>query len=179
VTFSLLAALPRSRLAQLRRIARRYTRHGSQMRRTRMSPQRRGAYGDECSAVRVCPSIPASILADVPVTPHPIMPFTPGPGSWPAVATHTLSSSDLVSARPLSCYKSTRPSPDPQQSHSLQFVQMLQPGQDNLFGRLLNLARQKHLIQYGINLVEIKHQVQLAHVPEELIQNLDKKVDSL
>jgi hypothetical protein len=53
---------------------------------------------------------------------------------------------------------------------------MLQPRQHNLLTRLLNLPRQKHLIQYRIHLIKIKHQIQLTHVPKELIQHLHEEV---
>lgn len=53
---------------------------------------------------------------------------------------------------------------------------MLQPRQHHLFTRLLDLARQKHLVQDRIHLVKIEHQVQLAHVPKERIQHLDEEV---
>ena len=56
---------------------------------------------------------------------------------------------------------------------------MLQPRQYHLLTRLLNLPREKHLIQDGVDLVKIKHEVQLAHVPEELVQHLDEEVDGL
>jgi hypothetical protein len=56
---------------------------------------------------------------------------------------------------------------------------MLQPRQDRLLTRLLNLPRQKHLIQDSIHLIKVEHQVQLAHVPEERIKDLDEEVDGL
>ena len=76
---------------------------------------------------------------------------------------------------------------------------MLQPRQHNLLTRLLNLARQKHFIQYRIDLlppavspsspnttpvqtthlVEIKHEIQLADVAEEAVEHLDEEVDRL
>jgi hypothetical protein len=77
-----------------------------------------------------------------------------------------------------------------------QLVQMLQPRKNHLLAGLLDLARKKHLVQDRIdlirspasaastharrgakaNLVEIEHQVQLAHVAEELVQNLHEEV---
>ena len=54
---------------------------------------------------------------------------------------------------------------------------MLQPRQHNLLTRLLDLARQEHLVQNGIDLVEIEYQIQLAHIAEKLIQDFDEKVD--
>jgi len=56
---------------------------------------------------------------------------------------------------------------------------MLQPSQNNLLTRLLNLARKENLVEDGIDLVEIKHQVQLADVSKERVQHLDKEVDRL
>jgi hypothetical protein len=56
---------------------------------------------------------------------------------------------------------------------------MLQPGQNNLLARLLNLPGQKHLVKDGIDLVEIEHQVQFTDVAEKGIKHLDKEVNGL
>ena len=56
---------------------------------------------------------------------------------------------------------------------------MLQPRQNYLLTRLLNLPRQEHLIQYSVHLVKVEDEVQLAHVPEEGVQHLDEEVDGL
>lgn len=56
---------------------------------------------------------------------------------------------------------------------------MLQPSQDNLLARLLDLAGQKDLVEDGIDLVEVEDQVQLAHVAEEGVEHLDEEVDGL
>lgn len=56
---------------------------------------------------------------------------------------------------------------------------MLQPRQHYLLTRLLDLPCKEHLIQNCVNLVKIKDEVQLAHVPEELIQHLYEEVDRL
>ena len=78
---------------------------------------------------------------------------------------------------------------------------MLQPSQHNLLTRLLDLPRQKHLIQNRIDLVdcpspsalpsapnacpgptylvEIKHQIQLTNIPKETIQHLDEEMNGL
>lgn len=62
---------------------------------------------------------------------------------------------------------------------SLQLVQVLQPRQNNLLARLLNLARQEDLVQNSIHLVEVEDEIQLAHVAEEGIQHLDEEVYGL
>lgn len=54
---------------------------------------------------------------------------------------------------------------------------MLQPRQNNLLTRLLNLPRKEHLVQYGVHLVKVEDEVQLAHVAEEGVQHLDEEVD--
>jgi hypothetical protein len=56
---------------------------------------------------------------------------------------------------------------------------MLQPRQHNLLTRLLNLPRQENLIENGIHLVEVEHQIQLADVAEKGVEHLDKEVDRL
>lgn len=56
---------------------------------------------------------------------------------------------------------------------------MLQPCQHNLFARLLNLARQEDLVQDGVDLVEVEHEVELADVAEKGVEDLDEKVDGL
>lgn len=56
---------------------------------------------------------------------------------------------------------------------------MLQPRKHNLLTRLLNLPCKEHLIQNRIDLVEIKHQIQLANIAEELIQDFHKEMYSL
>jgi hypothetical protein len=87
-----------------------------------------------------------------------------------------------------------------------QLVEVCQSRQNNLFIRLLDLTSQEHLVEYCIhllsvsnppvsleplhstlpfskrgltNLVEIKHQIQLTHIPKEGIQDLDKEMYSL
>lgn len=44
---------------------------------------------------------------------------------------------------------------------------------------LPDLTRQEHLVHDGVNLVEVKHQIELAHIVEVLVQHLDKVVDRL
>jgi hypothetical protein len=83
----------------------------------------------------------------------------------------------------------------------LEFVQMLQPRQHDLFTRLFNLTRQEDFIKDSVNLcppksaihlslfialscsffvaaylVEVEHQIQFTHVPEELIQHFDEEM---
>ena len=54
---------------------------------------------------------------------------------------------------------------------------MFQPRQHDRLTRLLDLARQKHLVQDSVDLVEIEDEIQFAHVAEELVQHLDEEVD--
>ncbi len=56
---------------------------------------------------------------------------------------------------------------------------MLQPCQNNLLTRLLNLPREEHLIQDGVHLVKVEDEVELAHVAEEGVEHLDKEMDRL
>lgn len=53
---------------------------------------------------------------------------------------------------------------------------MLQSRQHNLLTRLLYLTSKKHLVKNSVHLVEIKHQVELAHIPEELVQHLNEEM---
>lgn len=48
-----------------------------------------------------------------------------------------------------------------------------------MLARLLDFAGQEDLVQYGIDLVEVKDQVELADVAEEGVQDLDEEVDGL
>jgi len=61
----------------------------------------------------------------------------------------------------------------------LQFIQVLQSCQHNLLACFFNLTGQEHLVKNCIDLVKVKDQVQLAHVAEESIQDLNKEVDRL
>jgi len=56
---------------------------------------------------------------------------------------------------------------------------MLQPCKHNLFTRLLNLARQKHLVKNRIDLVKVENKIKLADVSEKGIEDLDKEVNGL
>lgn len=56
---------------------------------------------------------------------------------------------------------------------------MFQPRQHDLLTRLFDLACQKDLIEDSVDLVEVEHEVQLAHVPEELVQHFDEEMDRL
>lgn len=60
---------------------------------------------------------------------------------------------------------------------SLQFVQMLQTGQDYLLARLLDFPSQEYLVKDGVYLVEVEYQIQFAHVPKERVQHLDKEMN--
>ena len=63
-----------------------------------------------------------------------------------------------------------------QHSSSLQFIQMLQPRQNNLFASLFDLPGQKHLIEYRIDLIPFKtppHGPRISHqAPNLPLQNL-------
>jgi hypothetical protein len=56
---------------------------------------------------------------------------------------------------------------------------MLQPREHNLLTRLFDLARQEHLVEDGIDLVEVEDKVKLADVSEKGIEDLDEEVNSL
>ena len=51
--------------------------------------------------------------------------------------------------------------------------------EDGLLGGLLHLARQEELVQDHVDLVEVEDEVELAHVAEELIEQLHEEVDRL
>lgn len=56
---------------------------------------------------------------------------------------------------------------------------MFQPRQHDLLTRLLNLARQKDLVEDGVDLVKVEDEVELADVAEEGVEHLDEEVDGL
>lgn len=56
---------------------------------------------------------------------------------------------------------------------------MLQSRQHDLLARLLNLTREKDLVEDGIDLVEVEDEVELADVAEEGVEHLDEEVDRL
>lgn len=56
---------------------------------------------------------------------------------------------------------------------------MFQPRQHNLLTRLLDLAGQKHLVENGVDLVKVEDEIELAHVAEEGVEDLDEEVDGL
>lgn len=60
-----------------------------------------------------------------------------------------------------------------------QFIQMLQPRQDDLLASLFNLAGKKDLVEDGVDLVKVEDEVELADVAEEGVEDLDKEVDGL
>lgn len=47
------------------------------------------------------------------------------------------------------------------------------------FACLLQLSSQHKLVQYKIHLVEIEHQVQLADIVEEVVQDFNEQMDAL
>ncbi len=56
---------------------------------------------------------------------------------------------------------------------------MLEPREHDLLARLLDLAGEKDLVEDGVDLVEVEDEVELAHVAEEGVQDLDEEVDGL
>ena len=56
---------------------------------------------------------------------------------------------------------------------------MLQPRQNYLLARLLDLAGQEDLVEDGVDLVKVENQVELADIAEEGVKNLDEEVDGL
>lgn len=56
---------------------------------------------------------------------------------------------------------------------------MFQPRQHHLLARLLNLARQKDLVEDGVHLVKVEDEIELADIAEEGIEHLDEEVDGL
>jgi len=55
----------------------------------------------------------------------------------------------------------------------------MHPLQDLLLTRLRNLPRQHELVQNVVNLVEVKHNVQLANVGEVRVEELHEEVNRL
>ena len=64
-------------------------------------------------------------------------------------------------------------------SRLLQLLQRMHPLQDLLLTRLRNLPRQHELVQNVVNLVEVKHNVQLANVGEVRVEELHEEVNRL
>lgn len=58
-------------------------------------------------------------------------------------------------------------------------LQLPQPVQHCQLAGFLQLASNNVLIQDGVHLVKVEHQIQLAHVAEKAIQHLHKQVDAL
>lgn len=56
---------------------------------------------------------------------------------------------------------------------------MLKSCQNNLFTRLLDLAREEDLIEYSVHLVKVEDQIQLTDIAKEGVKNLDKEMDCL
>lgn len=61
----------------------------------------------------------------------------------------------------------------------VQLIQMLQPRQHDLLARLLDLAGEEHLVEDGVDLVEVEDEIELADVAEEGVEHLDEEVDGL
>lgn len=62
---------------------------------------------------------------------------------------------------------------------SLELVQVLEAGEDDLLARLLDLAGEEDLVEDGVDLVEVEDEVELADVAEEGVEDLDEEVDGL
>lgn len=60
---------------------------------------------------------------------------------------------------------------------SFQFIQMFQPGQDDLFTSLLDLAGEKDLVEDGIDLVKVEDEIEFTDIAKELIEDLDEEMD--
>ena len=45
--------------------------------------------------------------------------------------------------------------------------------------RLLDLAREEHLVEHSAHLVEVEHEIQLAHILKVRVEDFDKQVDRL
>lgn len=58
-------------------------------------------------------------------------------------------------------------------------VQVLEPREHDLLASLLDLAGEEDLVEDGVDLVEVEYEVELAHVAEEGVQDLDEEVDGL
>jgi len=67
----------------------------------------------------------------------------------------------------------------PSKTELLQLIQVFQARQDDLLARLLDLAGQEDLVEDGVDLVEVEDEVELADIPEEGVEHLDKEVDGL
>jgi hypothetical protein len=65
----------------------------------------------------------------------------------------------------------------PAMAASLEFIQVLESREDHLLAGLLDLTRKEDFIEDGVDLVEIKHQIQLAYIPEETVQDFDEKMN--
>lgn len=48
-----------------------------------------------------------------------------------------------------------------------------------MFARLLDLAREEHLVEDSVHFVKVEDQIEFADVAEEGVENLDKEVDGL
>ena len=62
---------------------------------------------------------------------------------------------------------------------SFQPLQVFHAVQYSPLARLLYLAPEDVLVKNGVHLVEVKHNVQLAHIAEELVKDAHEQVDCL
>lgn len=64
-------------------------------------------------------------------------------------------------------------------ARGLRMARAMRGGAITLLRGFLHLARQEELVQDHVDLVEVEDQVQLAHIAEELVEQLDEEVDRL
>lgn len=58
-------------------------------------------------------------------------------------------------------------------------VQLAELGQDLLLGSLDDLAADDHLVDDGVDLVEVEDEVEFADIAEVLVEDLDEQLDEL
>lgn len=63
--------------------------------------------------------------------------------------------------------------------YSFKLVEMLESREHDLLASLFDLASKEDLVEDGVDLVEVEDEVELAHVAEEGVQDLDEEVDGL
>ncbi len=62
---------------------------------------------------------------------------------------------------------------------SLVVFYMSEGGVDDDFASLDDFSPDDHLIEYVVHFVEVEHEIQLAHIPEVLVQHLHEQMDEL